>query len=170
MTKIRSRLRGGPVFAGVVVLGVIAFAVYARRLTDSPEKPWSVAVRATTNASPVAPTAIGASPHGARGHHPAPRPGVGAEEVADRERYDRHPRIVSIYQAAAENPQLLDGLYCYCNCAEHADHYSLLECFSSDHAAMCDVCLNEAKTALEMNRKGGDLEVIRTAIDGVYGG
>lgn len=170
MAKIRSRLRGGPLFAGVVLLGVIVFAVYARRLTDSPEPPWSGAVRATTNAAPVAPEAIGSSPHGARGHHPAPRPGVGAEKVADMERYGRHPRIASIYRAAAENPQLLDGLYCYCNCAEHAGHYSLLECFSSDHAAMCDVCLNEARTAFEMNRKGGDLETIRTVIDGVYGG
>jgi len=169
MTKIRNRLRGGLLFAGAVALGVIAFAVFARRLTDSPEQTWSV-VATTTNASPVVSAGTAASPHGARGHHPAPRRGVGAEKVADSEPYGRYPRIASIYRGAAENPQLLDGLYCHCECAEHAGHYSLLECFSSDHAAMCDVCLNEAETAFEMSRNGADLEVIRTGIDGVYGG
>ena len=168
MTKIRSRLRGGLLFAGAVALGVIAFAVYAGRLTDSPEQTWLGAT--TTNASPATSAGMGASPHGARGHHPAPRRGVGVEKVVDSEPYGRYPRIASIYRAAAEDPQLLDGLYCYCNCAEHAGHYSLLECFSSDHAAMCDVCLNEAETAFEMSRHGTDLEVIRTGIDGLYGG
>ena len=31
-------------------------------------------------------------------------------------------------------------------------------------------CLNEAETAFEMSRHGTDLEVIRTGIDGLYGG
>lgn len=155
-------------FAGAIALGVIAFAVYARRLTDSPEQKRSVAI--TTNAPSATSVGMGASPHGARGHHPAPRLGVGAEKVADNGRHNRYPRIASAYRGAAENPQLLDGLYCYCNCAEHAGHYSLLECFSSDHAARCDVCLKEAETAFEMSRNGVDLEVIRKGIDGLYGG
>lgn len=168
MTKIRSRLRGGLLFAGAVALGVIAFAVYARRLTDPPQQTWSegVPTSASTGASP----GMGASLHGARGHHPAPRRGASAEKVVDSEEYERFPRIASVYEAAAQNPELLDGLYCYCNCAEHARHYSLLECFSSDHAAMCDVCLSEAETAFQMSRSGADLEVIRTGIDRLYGG
>ena len=169
MTKIRSRLRGGLLFAGVVALGVIAFAVYARRLAVSPEQTWSIAT--PTSASPVTSVEMGSNPHtAAQGHHPAPRSGVGGEKVADAGRYGSYPRIASLYRGAAENPQLLDGLYCYCNCAEHAGHYSLLECFSSDHAAMCDVCLNEAETAFQMSRNGADLEVIRIGIDGLYGG
>jgi hypothetical protein len=168
MTKIRSRLRGGLLFAAAVALGVIAFAVYARRLADPPQQTWSEG--APTSASPAASPGMGASLHGARGHHPAPRRGAGVEKVVDSEQYDRYPRIASIYEAAAQNPELLDGLHCYCNCAEHARHYSLLECFSSDHAAMCDICLNEAETAFQMSRNGADLEVIRTWIDGMYGG
>ena len=166
MTKIRSRLRGGLLFAGAVALGVIAFAVYASRLTDPPQQTWSE--RVPPSASPAAP-GMGASLHGARGHHPAPRRGVAVETVVDSEHYSGYPRIASVYEAAAQNPELLDGLYCYCDCAEHARHYSLLECFSSDHAAMCDVCLSEAETAFQMSWNGADLEVIRTGIDGMYG-
>lgn len=168
--RIRDRLRGGLLFAAAVAIGVVAFALFARRLTESPEQRWAAETPTMTSpAMASAPSATGGSLHGAQGHHPAPRPGVGAEKVVDSRQYHRYPRIASIYADAAEDPQLLDGLYCFCDCAEHAGHYSLLECFSSDHAAMCDVCMNEAEMAFQMSRDGVDLDLIRSTIDLVYG-
>ena len=95
---------------------------------------------------------------------------MGAEHVADPSQFEDYPRVASVYRAAAENPQLLDGIYCYCDCKEHARHYSLLDCYASDHAAMCDVCLKEAEMAFQLARDGVELAGIRDIIDQLYGG
>lgn len=39
------------------------------------------------------------------------------------------------YQRAAEIPQVLDQLYCYCRCKENFGHKSLLTCFATRHGA-----------------------------------
>lgn len=152
--------RGGLVFGGAVALGVLAYAVFAGRVTGDSE-PARPVTRSTT---PVA-----ASTAVADGHHPAPRPAADREAVVPAARYAGHPRIATMYRAAAEIPEVLDGIHCYCKCDEHAGHHSLLSCFASDHAAMCDICLSEAETAFELSRDGVRLGVIRDVIDQTYG-
>lgn len=154
--------RGGLVFGGAVVLGVVAYAVFAGRVTGDPEP-----VRPAT--SPPTPVATAAAAT-ADGHHPAPRSTGERETVVSAVRYAGHARIVNAYRAAAEIPEVLDGIHCYCECAEHAGHYSLLSCFASDHAAMCDICMSEGETAFELSRDGVKLGVIRDVIDETYGG
>ena len=100
--------------------------------------------------------------------HPAPRPGITGEEVVPHGKYHGHPRIQSVYRQAAEIPEVLDGLHCYCECGSHSGHYSLLDCFKSDHGAGCDVCLTSAAIAHEMAREGSSLEQIRDAIDDYF--
>jgi hypothetical protein len=39
------------------------------------------------------------------------------------------------YQIAQQIPEILDHLYCYCECDKHLGHYSLLSCFVDSHAA-----------------------------------
>jgi len=39
------------------------------------------------------------------------------------------------YQVAHEIPDVLDQLYCYCECDRHMRHASLLSCFVDSHAA-----------------------------------
>lgn len=39
------------------------------------------------------------------------------------------------YQIAHEIPEILDQLYCYCECDKHLGHKSLLSCFTDDHGA-----------------------------------
>ena len=39
------------------------------------------------------------------------------------------------YQIAREIPDVLDQLYCYCECDKHLGHKSLLSCFTDDHGA-----------------------------------
>lgn len=108
--------------------------------------------------------------HPAHGHHPAPRPGDSTGRVVLAARYGGYPRIADAYLKAGEMPEVLDGIYCYCDCAEHASHYSLLDCFASDHAAGCDICLSEAEMAFRMTSRGHSLDEIRLAVDATYGG
>ena len=106
-----------------------------------------------------------AGPRDAHASHPQPREGITAEKVVAASRYASDPKIARIYEMAAQAPQVLDGLYCHCECSKHADHRSLLTCFESDHGAMCDICLGEAEMAYKMSQEGKSLEEIRAAID-----
>lgn len=100
--------------------------------------------------------------------HPTPRQGVTAEEVVPHGQYHGHPRIQSVYRQAGDIPEVLDGLHCYCECGSHSGHYSLLDCFKSDHGAGCDVCLTSAAIAFRMNQQGSSLQEIREAIDDYF--
>jgi hypothetical protein len=102
-------------------------------------------------------------------HHPTPRIDAQASQVMPAARYASAPAVADTYRKAAEIVSVLDGLYCYCLCHDTFGHYSLLDCFESDHAASCDVCLREAEIAYEMNRQGRSLDEIRQTIDGMYG-
>lgn len=102
--------------------------------------------------------------------HPEPRANAQAHHVVPQERYTDYPRIAQVYAQAAEIKEVLDGIYCYCECSKHSGHYSLLECFETDHGAACDVCLSEAALAYRMHQDGKTLDQIRDAVDGLYGG
>ncbi|MBT8461564.1 MAG: PCYCGC domain-containing protein, partial [Gemmatimonadetes bacterium] len=55
-----------------------------------------------------------------------------------------------------------------CECAEHSGHYSLLDCFASDHGARCDICLSEATIAYQMTMAGESLDAVRKEIDSQF--
>ena len=44
-------------------------------------------------------------------------------------------KTAAAYQVAQEIPDVLDQLYCYCECDKHMGHASLLSCFIDSHAA-----------------------------------
>lgn len=102
-------------------------------------------------------------------HHPTPRAGLTAADVAPAARYEAYPRVAEVYEMAGRIPEVLDGLYCHCDCSKHSDHRSLLTCFQDDHGAACDVCLTEAALAYRMTTEGRSLKDIRLAVDGLYG-
>lgn len=79
------------------------------------------------------------------------------------------PEVADIYRMAAEIPEVLDGIYCYCDCHMNMQHRSLVDCFRSDHAGKCDVCLNEAKIACQMHKEGKSLDEIRKVIHATCG-
>ena len=39
------------------------------------------------------------------------------------------------HQIARDIPDVLDALYCYCECDKHVGHKSLLSCYTDGHAA-----------------------------------
>lgn len=111
--------------------------------------------------------ALVAGPRGGsgQGHHPTPRADAAQLEMVPAARYASTPGIAEVYQMAAEIPDVLDGIFCYCYCHDNFAHYSLLDCFRSDHGAGCDVCLQEAMLAYRMNQQGNSLNQIRQAVD-----
>ena len=44
-------------------------------------------------------------------------------------------RAAEAYRAAAEIPEVLVGLACYCGCDKSVGHRYLLDCFADDHGA-----------------------------------
>lgn len=69
------------------------------------------------------------------------------------------------YQAAQEIPEVLDSLYCYCDCEKHLGHKSLLSCYVDEHAVHCDICINEALMAYDLHKQGADIKTIREKVD-----
>jgi hypothetical protein len=77
-------------------------------------------------------------------------------------------KIETAYQVAQDKPDVLDQLYCYCQCDKHSGHRSLLSCYTDNHAANCDVCVNEALDAAQMLKQGYNMAEIRRQIDRKY--
>ena len=97
-------------------------------------------------------------------HHPDPRPGITAEQVLADDKVDAKTR--DAYAAAREIPEVLDGIYCHCDCADrHSNLRSLLSCYETEMPMSCGVCAGEARTALRLHRQGKSLDEIRAAID-----
>ena len=71
--------------------------------------------------------------------------------------------IREAYQVAKEIPEVLAQQPCYCYC-ERKGHRGLLDCFRTEHAASCDICIKEALLAGQMHRQGKSTEEIRRAI------
>ena len=126
-------------------------------------------------AAVAAPAAIVAMTRGCGGHaagratpvHPAPRPGITAERVLAAA--DVPERSRAAYEAAREIPEVLDGLYCHCDCGERDRLRSLLSCFETRMPTSCGICRESAELALRVHREGGTLADVRAALDREFG-
>jgi Protein of unknown function with PCYCGC motif len=101
--------------------------------------------------------------------HPDPRPGITAGQVLPPSIVPNTPGALEAYEAARRTPQVLDGLYCHCNCSKSFGHRSLLTCFESEHGSRCDICMGEAMLASQLAARGTSLDQIRKAIDAQFG-
>ncbi len=72
------------------------------------------------------------------------------------------------YQVAQDISDVIDQLYCYCECDKHSAHVTLLSCFTDNHAANCDICQDEALEAAKMMKQGVGMAEIRSRIDGKF--
>ena len=115
--------------------------------------------------------------------HPDPRPDVTADKVLSAEAYEKEvrrladdekhrarlmKRVSKVYEQAREIPQVLDGLYCYCDCSSYG-HRSLLTCFEVVQAVGCWSCKEEAELAYKLHSEGKSLTEIREAVDKKFG-
>jgi uncharacterized protein with PCYCGC motif len=74
-----------------------------------------------------------------------------------------NPGAMAAYQVAQKKPKLLAQLPCFCYC-DRFGHGSLHDCYVSDHAESCDICLKEALQADQMDQQGIPVNQIRDAI------
>jgi len=72
------------------------------------------------------------------------------------------------YKAAKQAPELCQKLFCYCGCDMTDSHSSLLDCFTCDHGADCQICQDEAIIGLHMQQEGKSLYKIQRAIDDAF--
>ena len=79
-------------------------------------------------------------------------------------------RVRAAYDAAKKYAHVLEEIYCYCKCKENIGHRALVECFETEHASHCDVCMNEAVIAARMTQEGKTPKEIQKAIDALYAG
>ena len=79
-------------------------------------------------------------------------------------------RVRAAYDAAKKYAHVLEEIYCYCHCKKNIGHRALIECYETDHASNCDVCMNEAIIAARMTQDGKTPQEIQKAIDALYAG
>lgn len=78
-------------------------------------------------------------------------------------------RVKNAYRLAAEVPETLNQLYCWCGCIEQGMR-SNLECFETKHASVCDVCMAGAEVAWEMKQQGiTDPAKVQQVLDARFG-
>ena len=124
----------------------------------------------------LAPAAARAQSHDHASHgeskpkvqHPTPRRDLPADYVV---RADNVPeRARDEYTMAARIPQVLDGLYCHCDCHERDGLRSLLDCFHEEMGTSCGICQGQVRRAYELHQQGRTLNDIRKILDREFGG
>ena len=74
------------------------------------------------------------------------------------------------YAAAAQHPETIDKIHCYCGCEESPNlkHASLLTCFTSLHATGCEICRGEAELAGKMKNEGSADDEVKKVVESFY--
>jgi hypothetical protein len=70
-----------------------------------------------------------------------------------------------VYKEAAQIPDVLYQLPCYCRCDRALGHTSLHSCFEGTHGAICATCAAEGAYAFRMTKQGKTPEQIRAGIE-----
>ena len=74
-------------------------------------------------------------------------------------------KTAQAYHIAKKNRDLLDSIYCFCNCKKNNGHKSLLSCYVDKHAANCGICQDQTFYANSRYQKGDNIVSIRNAVD-----
>jgi hypothetical protein len=79
--------------------------------------------------------------------------------------YFRFPWQKKVYEEAAQVPDVLYQLPCYCRCDKALGHTSLHSCFEGTHGAICSTCAKEGAYAYKMTKLGKTPKEIRAGIE-----
>ncbi len=71
------------------------------------------------------------------------------------------------YHVAAEIPETLAQMPCYCSC-DRIGHKSLLDCYADEHAAYCDICQDSALWSEKRVKQSASIATIRQEIASRY--
>lgn len=75
-----------------------------------------------------------------------------------------NPVVKNAYALSAKVKRVLYQQPCYCHCDRSQGHNSLLDCFTSKHGSLCNICLGETLYSYEQTRKGKTAAQIRDGI------
>lgn len=100
--------------------------------------------------------------------------------------YDQQIRsaeyIKASFKFAADHPEVLDYMPCYCGCDRSLGHHNNTACFVGardakgkvtqwvPHGVICEVCQDVAHTAMQMHNSGATTAAIRAEIDRIHAG
>ncbi len=175
-TKPRSRRTliaiGGVALAGVVIAAVV-FTQPDRVPAEAPAQAAAVPVEPVA-APPATPTAPATQPAVALGPHPQTKfPPLRLPAYAPA----RSPEVITAaYKFAAEHPEVLSYVPCFCGC-ERMGHHGNEDCFVqkrgangdvtewTEHGMECTVCLDVAQQAMQMYASGASVRDIRSAVE-----
>jgi len=167
-----------------LVVGILAFGGLAlwRSSPSSPgtsvESPSDSATDPQTPTSPdpkVVAKAEAAAKFGP--HKQATLPPIPFQSYAPPRPYEV---VTAAYQFAAEHPEVLSYVPCFCGC-ERAGHTGNSDCFVKsraangdvvdwdEHGVECAVCIDVANRSRQMHSSGASVHDIRTAIDKEFG-
>jgi hypothetical protein len=96
-------------------------------------------------------------------YHTQPPEGA-LPETMDPAQFE-NPIVKNAYALSAKVKKVLYQQPCYCHCDRAHGHNSLLDCFTSKHGSMCNICLGEALYSYEQTRKGKTPAQVREAIE-----
>ena len=176
-----------------LVLGAVAFVVLAIGVViyvNSNRAEQSVAADAHAATPATAPTATSAAQPAAAEHEQAhasiPPPAVLPKAHPQKDlpplqmpgyALGRSPEVITAaYRFAAEHPEILTYIPCFCGC-ERMGHHGNEDCFVKaraangdvvqweDHGMECNVCLDVATQAMQMHASGASVRDIRAAVE-----
>jgi TPR repeat protein len=174
------------VLVAIIGVGVLAFwRPGSQSATASASAPAAAATGSTADQKPASPSAD--DPRAvARAESQArfgPHKQANLPSVPFQAGYEppRPPAVVmAAYQFAAEHPEILSYIPCFCGC-ERAGHQGNTDCFVrsraingdvlewDEHGVDCAVCLDVATRSRQMYSSGASVRDIRAAIDKEFG-
>ncbi|HUO03878.1 MAG TPA: PCYCGC motif-containing (lipo)protein [Candidatus Binataceae bacterium] len=80
------------------------------------------------------------------------------KETLDPNQFDGDVR--KAYAGAQHHPGVFSQLKCYGGCGKEAESQSLYDCFTTDYAVKCPVCISEARIATDLAERGVPAESI----------
>jgi hypothetical protein len=167
-----------PIVIAIVALAAVAVAAFAFIRSDSgataPEQVASAPVASPVAAPPPPPPPpadaqlASLKPHPQKDFPPLRLPAYPL---------GRSPEVITAaYRFAAEHPEVLSFVPCFCGC-ERSGHRGNEDCFVKsraangdvqeweDHGMECNVCLDVAQQAMQMYASGASVRDIRAAVE-----
>ena len=175
---VPSRATGGktPLVVAAVAVAGVAVAAFALMGSDRAQPispaPTATAASSTPAAIPEPPPdqtpAVLLKPHTQKDYPKLQLPGYALS---------RSPEVITAaYKFAAEHPEILSYVPCFCGC-ERSGHRGNEDCFVAsrapngdvtaweDHGMECAVCLDVAQQSMQMYASGASVRDIRAAVE-----
>jgi Protein of unknown function with PCYCGC motif len=164
---------------GSVLLAVVALGVWSVRASGqaAPAAPAHQHVASATPSSPSLTTGASTKPLVSHKQANLPPLPFGPRDPLPRPT----PVVAAVFQFAAEHPEILTYVPCFCGC-DHMGHKGNEDCFVKSrapngdvvqwepHGTECQVCIDVGQMAMQMYSSGASVRDIRAAVEKKFAG